>query len=251
MDAYSALAGIYDFFMDELDYKELSGRIIKLTERFGSRPRLLADLGCGTGSLALELSLEGIDVIGIDSSEEMLSGAMEKALERGADILFLEQDIREFELYGTVGCITCLTDTLNYITEPEELMEVFRLVHNYLDYDGLFIFDVNSEYKLKTILGNETFCETREEACYIWESSYFPDEKINEFYMNFFIRRDDGAYERHEEWHYERAYSQKELLDMLCAAKLTPLAVFDGYSDAPPAPDSERLVFVAKKEKPL
>ena len=163
MDAYTGFAEVYDLFMDQVPYEKWSGRIIQILSTYGIRDGLVLDLGCGTGSMTELLAGAGYDMIGVDASEEMLELAYEKRAESGHDILYLLQDMREFELYGTVRAIVSVCDSLNYITEEEELLHVFRLVRNYLDPDGVFFFDMNTIYKYSEMLGETTIAENREE----------------------------------------------------------------------------------------
>ena len=180
MEAYSGFASVYDLFMEDVDYDSWIEYIKKIWEMHGLKPELVTDLGCGTGTVSVKLAKEGYDVIGIDSSVEMLDIASEKAAEAGLDILFLNQEIPEFELYGTVDSIICLMDTMNYITDEADFISALKWANNYLNYGGLFIFDVNTEYKFKNILGSNTFSEVKDEAAYIWENTYDEAEKINE-----------------------------------------------------------------------
>ena len=172
MDAYTGFAEVYDLFMDQVPYEKWSGRIIQILSAYGIRDGLVLDLGCGTGSMTELLAGAGYDMIGVDASEEMLELAYEKRAESGHDILYLLQDMREFELYGTVRAIVSVCDSLNYITEEEELLHVFRLVRNYLDPDGVFFFDMNTIYKYSEMLGETTIAENREEGSFIWENYY-------------------------------------------------------------------------------
>ncbi|MBR6351507.1 MAG: hypothetical protein IKR93_04205, partial [Firmicutes bacterium] len=171
-----------------------------------------------------------------------------RAWEDGTDILFLQQDMREFELYGTVGSIICTCDSLNYLLEEDELLRVFRLADNYLDPEGLFIFDVNTEYKFREVLADQVRAETFEDAAYIWENSYDEEQKINEYLVTFF-RREGELYRRDEEAHYERAYPAATLTALLEQAGLKVLGVYDAFTLEPPRPDSERICFVAREQK--
>jgi SAM-dependent methyltransferase len=250
MEAYRNFAQVYDLFMEDTPYDEWVDYLKKLWERYNLKPNLIADLGCGTGTITRILAKDGYDMIGIDISEDMLAVAREKATEQEQDILYLLQDMREFELYGTVDCIISLFDSINYITEKEDLFEVFKLANNYLEPGGLFIFDVNTEYKFEKILSSNTFAQTSDEAAYIWENFYDKEEKINEYYMNFFIKQhNNSAYERFEEFHYEKAYSVEEITVLLEKAGLKLLDAFDAFTFEKPKKDSQRLYFVAQEIK--
>ena len=147
MEAYTSFARVYDTFMDNIPYEEWCEYLTGLMREYGVRDGLVLDLGCGTGNMTELLAKAGYDMIGADNAEEMLEIAMEKRDKSGHDILYLLQDMREFELYGTVRAVISVCDSVNYITEPEELQEVFRLVNNYLDPKGVFIFDFNTSMK--------------------------------------------------------------------------------------------------------
>lgn len=245
MGAYEGFAALYDGFMD-VDYEGWLNYIETLWTRFGKTPELVLDLGCGTGGMTLALAKRGYSPIGVDLSQDMLAIAREKA-EGVEDVLFLCQDMRAFELYGTVDSVLCLCDSLNYMTEPEDLLQVFRLVNNYLDPGGLFIFDMNTPYKFQHLLGDSTFAEVGEDAAYIWENQYDPETKRNDYDMTFFAEREDGAYERFSEVHEERAYSKAEIEALLIESGLKVLAVYDAYTLDPPREDSERWFFVAQE----
>ena len=217
-DAYRSFAQVYDMFMNNVPYEEWSDYLESLLKEYGVNDGLVLELGCGTGSVTELLAKKGYDMIGIDNSMDMLEIAMEKKMESGHDILYLLQDMREFELYGTVAAIVSICDSMNYITEDEDLLEVFRLVNNYLDPGGVFIFDLNTIYKYREIMGERTIAENREEGCFIWDNFYDEEEQINEYNLALFIPEgDDGLYRKYEEIHYQRGYELervKELLDL-------------------------------------
>ena len=155
MRAYSGFAEVYDLFMDNVPYQAWSRELIRVLRQYGISDGLVLDLGCGTGKMTRLLSEAGYDMIGLDSSEEMLGIAMEQGT-KGSDILYLHQDMREFELYGTVRAVVSICDSMNYMMDEKELRSVFSLVDNYLDPGGIFIFDLNTLYKYREILGETT-----------------------------------------------------------------------------------------------
>ena len=187
-------------------------------------------------------------MIGVDNSGEMLAEAMEKRMESGQDILYLQQDMQEFELYGTVRAIVSVCDSLNYITEREELLQVFRLVNNYLDPEGLFLFDMNKIHKYRDILGDTTIAENRDEGSFIWDNSYDPENGLNIYELAVFLPREDGLYEKAEEVHCQKAYSQEEIEELIREAGMELLEVYDAYTGRPAADDSERLFFIAREK---
>ena len=165
---------------------------------------------CGTGSLTELLAQEGYDMIGVDFSEDMLQIAMEKREESGLPILYLLQDMREFELYRTVRAVVSICDSMNYILDYGELVQVFSLVNNYLDPGGIFIFDLNTEYKYREILAQSTIAEDREESSFIWDNDYDETERINEYDLTLFIKEDGDLYRKYRETHFQRAYTLDE-----------------------------------------
>ncbi len=247
--AYETFALVYDRFMEDTPYDGWTEYIKEIFKKHGlaNNTNIIADLGCGTGSMTQRLAENGFDMIGIDNSEEMLAIAQEKASKKGLDILYLNQDMREFELYGTVDAVISTCDSLNYITEPEELCEVFRLVNNYLEPGGLFVFDMNTIHKLRDVIGSGSFCETDDNSAYTCENYYDEKLDINEFYTNFFIQNADGLYERHEELHYEKGYDTDVIIDLLEKAGLKFEAVYEELTFHKPTERSTRVFFVARE----
>lgn len=244
---YTRFAEIYDRLTHDINYTRWADYIQSAFKKFRCSPRLILELGCGTGSLALELSKRGYDMVAVDSSVDMLGKAYQKARAAGAEILFLNQDMREFELYGTVDAVICMLDSINYITSIKDIKKVFSLVRNYLNPGGLFIFDVNSPYKLSHILGNETFYELDDEISWVWQSTYDPNRKIAVFDITFFVKTRDGLYERFDEIHRERAYSREEIAGALKHAGLELLGDYGNLSFSKPGPLEERIFYIAQK----
>ena len=247
MEAYSDFARVYDIFMDNVEYEKWAEYLIGSLKEYGIEDGIVLELGCGTGVMTELLAESGYDMIGVDNSEEMLGEAMEKRAESGHEILYLEQDMREFELYGTVRAVVSVCDSLNYITEEEELQHVFALVNNYLDPHGIFLFDMNTVYKYQTMIGDATIAENREEGSFIWENSYDEESGINTYELALFIPREDGLYEKTEEVHYQRAYPLEKIKELIQNAGMELLAVYDAYTMEPPKEDSGRLTFVVRE----
>lgn len=248
MEAYGEFAQVYDLFMSDVDYDAWSEYIVSLLRKNGIPDGLVLELGCGTGSLTARLAKAGYDMIGVDNSPAMLQEAMEKKEAEKLDILYLMQDMRAFELYGTVRAVVSICDSMNYITEEEDLLQVFRLVNNYLDPGGLFLFDLNTEYKYEKILGDQTIAENRREGSFIWENEYIPDEKINVYNLTLFIPRKDGFYEKYEEEHYQRAYSLEQVKELLGQAGMEYVTAYDAFTEEPPEPRSERIYILAREK---
>lgn len=247
MDAYTGFASVYDTFMDNIPYGEWSEYIKGLLASHGIREGILLDLGCGTGSLTELLSASGYDMIGVDNSGEMLQLAMEKRERSGHDILYLCQDMREFELYGTVAAVISVCDCLNYITDPADLVTVFKLVNNYLDPGGIFLFDLNTEYKYETLLGDATIAEDREDCSFIWENEYDRDEKLNVYDLAIFVREEEDLYRKYHETHVQRAYSPAEIQAALKEAGMEFLCAYDAFTTEPPKETSERIYVMARE----
>ena len=190
MEAYTSFAYVYDTFMDNVPYGEWARHIREKLCEHGVTDGIVLDLGCGTGTMTERLAGYGYDMIGVDNSEEMLELAMEKKTESGYDILYLLQDMRGFELYGTVRAVVSVCDSVNYITEPDELEEVFRLVNNYLDPKGIFLFDFNTVHKYRDVIGDSTIAEDSGVCSFIWDNRYYEKEQINEYDLTLFIAED-------------------------------------------------------------
>lgn len=247
MEAYTSFARVYDTFMDNIPYKEWSEYLVSLLREYGIDEGLILDLGCGTGTMTERLADAGYDMIGADNSEEMLEIAMEKRVISGHDILYLLQDMREFELYGTVKAVVSVCDSVNYITDEEDLLQVFRLVNNYLDPEGIFIFDFNTQYKYKEILGDRTIAESREECSFIWDNYYYEEERINEYELSLFIKEESGLYRKYEETHYQRAYTLDEMKKIIECSGMEYIASYDAFTKEAPAETSERICVIARE----
>ena len=250
MDAYTSFARVYDTFMDNVPYHDWANYLQDLLREYDIWDGLILDLGCGPGSMAEELAKRGYDMIGVDNAEDMLEIAMEKRMESGYDILYLLQDMREFELYGTVRGIVSVCDSVNYITEEDDLLEVFRLVNNYLDPMGVFIFDFNTEYKYREILGERTIAEEREECSFIWENYYDEEDKINEYVLTLFLQEeeDEDLYRKYQEQHFQRGYTLEEMKRLLQRAGLVFEVAYDAYTKDPVTEKSERITVVAREK---
>lgn len=246
MEAYTGFAQVYDTFMDNTPYKEWAERIRTILAKEGIKEGLVLDLGCGTGSLTTILSDLGYDMIGVDLSPEMLQIAQDKRKER--DILYLCQDMREFELYGTVRAVVSVCDSVNYLTEDGDLTECFRLVNNYLDPSGLFIFDFNTLYKYRDVIGETTIAENREEASFIWENYFDEEEQLNEYELTIFAKEGNGLYRKFEEVHLQRGYTLSQMKEALKSAGMEFVDAFDSDTLKEPTDESERILVIAKEK---
>jgi len=248
MQPYSGFASVYDLFMDNVPYEEWADYVQKLLKKNKIENGLVLELGCGTGSMTRRLVDRGYDMIGIDYSEEMLAIARENSSD-DYNILYLCQDMREFELYGTVAAVVSVCDSMNYILSEEELRKVFRLVNNYLDPGGLFIFDLDTEYAYKEILGDNTIAENREEGSFIWENTYYEDEMVNEVNLTLFLPEEEDLYRKYEETHYRKAYSIEVITRLIEEAGMELVAVYDMLTEKKPKKDSERVYIIAREKR--
>lgn len=240
MDAYGEFAFLYDELTSDVNYSLFFSYIKQILEKNNCEPQLVLELACGTGSLTKLLAKDGYDVIAADRSEQMLSVAREKC----PDVLFLEQDMTSFELYGTVDLILCMLDSVNYVTDKRKLLSMFRLVNNYLNPGGLFLFDINSPHYLKKVIGNNTFVEETDRIFYVWDNECKKDRV--HFYLTFFVK-EGQAYRRFDEVHTERIYQQQEILDLLEQSGLNPLAVYGDFTFEKPRKNADRIFFLAGK----
>lgn len=265
MEAYTDFAMVYDTFMDETPYEQWCEFLIELFRKYGAQKddtrqenravmdnlrqerNTVLDLGCGTGTLTELLARRGYDMIGVDLSEEMLRIAVDKREKSGLDILYLCQDMRELELYGTVGAAVSVCDSVNYLLEEDDVVQTFRLVNNYLYPEGLFIFDFNTIYKYAEIIGDTTIAENREECSFIWENTYYEEERINEYDLTIFVREEGDRYRRFQETHLQRGYSLKEMRGMVEAAGLLFVDAIDADTHREVTQESERIYIVARK----
>lgn len=274
MEAYTDFAQVYDTFMDETPYEEWCDYLAGLLSQYGIRSkeaeegenqpsdmseqsllernlrqeqRTVLDLGCGTGTLTELLSQRGYEMIGIDQSEEMLQIAAHKREFSGSEILYLCQDMRELELYGTVGAVISVCDAVNYLLEEEELERTFRLVNNYLYPEGIFIFDFNTVYKYAAIIGDTTIAEAREECSFIWENTYYEEEQINEYDLTVFVKEQGDRYRRFQETHLQRGYALEQMRRIVERAGLIFLQAVDADTHAEVTGESERIYVIARK----
>lgn len=262
MEAYTSFAQVYDLFMDNVPYEEWCEYLKEQLSSYGIEDGLILDLGCGTGKMTRRMADFGYDMIGVDNSMEMLEiarefDASEIAYSEDIDledekagkrrILYLMQDMREFELYGTVRAVYSACDSLNYILEEEDLLTVFRLVNNYLDPKGIFIFDMNTSYKYEELLGENTFAESRDASSFIWDNYYDEEEQINEYDLTLFIQEEDGRFQRFQEQHYQKCYSLDTVKELLAKAGMEFVAVYDAYTKNPLTEDSDRMTIVARE----
>ena len=256
-DNYGAISTIYDNINANVDYSAWADFFEKCFDKFlPQRPELVLDLACGTGSMTFELAKRGYDMIGIDGSYDMLNVAYDRKydLELPRDVLFLLQDMREFELYGTVGAITCCLDSINYLTADKELDKCFSLAHNYLDPDGLFLFDMNTPHKFENVYGSNTYVYEEEDCgnnsfC-VWQNYYDTSSKLCDFSLTVFEKDDVTLqYSRRDESQTERCYSRDEIEKALMNNKFEIIGFYSDFNFSPAKDTDERWYVVARAKK--
>ena len=284
-DGYRALAAAYDRLNADVDYQRWSAFIEVCFDKYlPARPQIVLDLACGTGRMTFPLADRGYDMIGIDGSAEMLSEAFDKSAERtdrlfeeicarlGVDPdgefsdaameelagrptpLFLQQDMRDFELYGTVDATVCCLDSLNYLCGDGDLLACLRCVHLYLAPGGLLVFDVNSPHKFAHTYGNNAYILEDEDehgrAVFCgWQNEYDPESRLCKFYLSLFAEDEDGRYVRADEEQTERCYDEAEIRAALDEAGFDLCGMFADFDFSPVMPDTERWYVVARTRK--
>ncbi len=267
--AYTSFAQVYDTFMDETPYRAWAAYIRQLIDRYGvSRPvkeeegrealeterDLVVDLGCGTGKFTELMASYGYDMIGIDASGDMLAEATERRDRLGHKTMYLEQDMRDFELYGTAGTMVSVCDCVNYLLTDEDLEQMFRQVNLFLYPGGLFIFDFNTLYKYRDLIGDTTIAENREDCSFIWENWFYEENHINEYDLTLFTavheegERGRTLFEKHVETHYQRGYTLEEIRGAAEKASLEWVLAVDGDTHEEVRDTSGRILVVLREK---
>lgn len=247
--SYGVFSEFYDALTANVSYDTVSQVLSSLLTRYGKGRGLLLDLACGTGSVSVRLAKKGYEVIGVDLSPEMLSEAQNKAYSAGQNILFLCQDMTALDLYGTVDAAVCTLDGLCHLPDEESVFAALQKVSLFMNPGGVFLFDVNSVYKHRAVLGNNTFVYDTDDVYCVWQNTLLPDGVTVQMDLDFFEPVSDaGDYVRQSERFTERAYPRETLEAMLKKAGFTVLDVFDGYSGKPAHDTSERLLFAVRKD---
>lgn len=245
--SYNDFSAVYDSLMSDVDYNGRCEYLLDLFKKYGKVPTLMLDLACGTGGFSNAFAKKGIEVIGVDISEDMLSKARENSYNAGTDVLYLCQSAEELDLFGTVDSAICCMDSLNHITDFPSLKKAIKNVSLFLEKDCLFIFDLNTEYKHRHILGNNTFIIEEDDIYCVWQNSFDEENLLTDIYLDFFTQQANGLYERSCEDFSERAYTESEIDSILKEANLEKIAVFDDMTMLPPKENSERIIYVTKK----
>ena len=251
-EGYDAIAGVYDRLNSEIDYKKWADFIEACFEKYmDTKPDIVLDLACGTGSMTYELASRGFDMIGIDGSAEMLNEAYNRGTVVGdKNILYLLQDMRSFELFGTVQAVTCCLDSMNYLTENGDLEKCLSVIHNYLENGGVLVFDMNTPYKFENVYGDNSYIledEINGKDVYCgWQNCYDAESKICSFYLSLF-EGVDGKYVRSNEEQHERCYTYQEVKKALESTGFELQLVCSDYDFTEISDKTERWYFVAKR----
>ena len=248
MGGYHSFSYFYDSLTRNIDYKKRAEYFDMLIKKHGGRKNLLLDLACGTGSLSEEMSIMGYDVIGVDSSEEMLNAAIEKKIESGLNIQYLCQDMTKLDMFGTIDVTICALDSLNHLPNLEAIEQTVQRVSLFCEPRGLFIFDINTPYKHRNILGNNTFVYDTENVYCVWQNTYHAKEDNRvDMVLDFFERQENGLYSRYEDEFSEIAFEEIVIDGILLKCGFEIVGKYDYDSVLPPKKDSEKLVYVARK----
>ena len=246
MGAYASFARYYDGLTKNVEYTKRADYLCRLLKKWGHEPGLTLDLACGTGTLTIELAKRGFDIYGVDGSMEMLSEAQQKAADAEMELLFLCQQMQRLDLYGTIDTVVCMLDSINHLTSEKDVMRAFQRVSLFMNPGALFVFDVNTLYKHREVLGNNTFVYDTDDVFCVWQNTWEPKTDKVRICLDFF-ERDGHVYHRSSEHFVERAYSRELLEKMLQEAGLEVLAVYGDGTFEEPGEACERAVFVARK----
>ena len=250
MPGYDRFAFVYDALTENVGYAQRADYLFMLLKSAGVQSGLLLDLACGTGSLSVELCKKGYDVIGVDGSFEMLNAAREKCAPYGERILLLCQDMTQLDLFGTIDCAVCSLDSINHLTDEKDVREAFRLVSLFMNQGGVFVFDVNTPYKHKYVLGDNCFVYEEDGIFCTWQNFFYEDDCSVEIFLDFFTEQEDGSYLREQESFCERAYDDKQLTTMLEDAGFSVLSRYGEMTTDAPKKDEQRVYYVCRKITP-
>ena len=241
-----AFSPYYDLLTANVDYPQKARFLLEQTTRLlGKTPQMVLDLACGTGSLALAFARLGVEVIGVDGSQEMLSQAVMKSTGVLPPVLFLCQKMEELDLYGTVEVAVCTLDSLNHLAGPQELNQVFGRLRYFVEPGGLFVFDLNTRYKHRQVLGDNAFVFDTPQVYCVWQNTCNPDDSVD-ISLDFFVPEKGNAYRRWSEDFREVFFSRQTLLSILADNGFRLLEEQGDYTGLPPGPQEERILYFAQ-----
>lgn len=245
--SYDAFALFYDALTENVDYETYAAYIKRLFDRYGKNITSVLDVACGTGSLTAELYRLGYDMIGTDQSPDMLMQAEAKKREKNLDILYLCQRAEELDLFGTVQGTVCTLDSINHITDEETVIKAFEKISLFMEKDGIFIFDLNTEYKHRKILGDNTFVYDLDDIYCVWQNEFDEENLVTHVFLDLFSAH-EGLYERFYEEFDERAYPHENVLIWLEKSGFELVDFFEEFTDKKPKENTERIVYIARKK---
>ncbi len=251
-DFYNALAPFYDILGEHPDYAAWADFYEECFRRYAPAPvESVLDLGCGTGSMTLELARRGYDMIGVDNAADMLAVARERAEREkiSGRVLLLCQDMCEFELYGTVDAVVSTLDCINHVTDRKKLSRLFHWVHNYLNPNGLFLFDLNSPYKFENVYGDRAYLLEEDGVVCAWQNDYRKKSGLCDFYISLFTEEEDGRYAREDIQRRERVYTLAAIRRLLAENGLELLLVAGDFDFSAPREDTQRYYLAARAVK--
>jgi ubiquinone/menaquinone biosynthesis C-methylase UbiE len=245
---YGDFAYVYDYLMKDVPYDDWMEFLKAKIQKFTVSGNRILEIACGTGELSVRLAKTGFNITGVDLSEDMLTVAKQKAMQNGVDIELFHQNMCELEGLGQFDIITIFCDSLNYLSNPEEIQETFQRVYSHLNKSGLFIFDVHSIYKMEKIFLNQTYAENDDKVSYIWNcfEGEFPNS-IEHDLTFFMLDEATSQYERFDEWHVQRTYPVQDFIQWLEEAGFKVLEVNADFHYSSPIKTSERIFFTCQK----
>ncbi len=249
MSGYGNFAHYYDILTGNISYKDRAAYFDMLIKKHGGKKNLLLDLACGTGSLSEEMCRLGYDVIAVDGSEEMLNEALDKKFDSGLNIQYLCQDMTKLDMFGTIDVTICALDSLNHLPDLNAIKQTINRVSLFCEPGGLFIFDVNTPYKHKNVLGNNTFIYDMEDVYCVWQNTYTEEDNRVEMWLDFFEKQENGSYERYDESFSEIAFDDAVIEKIVADSGMEIVGKYDYDTTEPTKADSEKIVYVAHKIK--
>lgn len=247
MSGYSAFARYYDQLTANIDYKKRGEYFHSIIQKFKTtKDNILLDLACGTGSISEVMAGLGYDVIGVDNSDEMLGMAIEKKFDSGLNIQYLCQDMRKLDMFGTIDITICALDSINHLASLNDVRKVFENVAFFSELGGLFIFDVNTLYKHRKVLADNTFTYETDDVYCVWENTLNRETDEVKMNLEFFEREENGLWSRSSDSFSEKAYSEKDIDELLSQSGFELLGKYGDDTFDPPGEDCQRIVYAAR-----
>lgn len=244
--AYNKFAWFYDRLQKDVPYSDIANLFDKIIKKYSSEKEVVLDLACGTGSLSMEMAKLGYDVIGVDLSQEMLNEALDKKFETDLNIRYLCQNMTELDLYAAADAVICTLDSINHLSDIDEVVKTIEKVSEFTYKGGVFIFDINTLYKHRKILGNNAFNFVMDDLFCAWQNEYNEDDSVN-IYLDFFEKEDDGKYTRYSENFVEHYFAPKKIESILEKNDFQIIGKYDGYTEDEVTDNTQRILYVCKK----